>query len=367
LNEPEILSLLAFHFPRFFPGFISMTINPKAGLRFMRAGCLVLATLLGVLRPALAVDTNAAPDADGKSAGAGAVRAEDFLRSYLQIQEQLRDTQIAIEKMQQEAAAASASNSVAVEERLRLMEKAIANERVEQLSGIAHLDRTILIAAGAFALIGFLGLLLAAFLQWAAVNRLAAAAASLSAAHSPLGLGAGAGQALLPPNHAVEQSNMRFLHLMERLEQRLHDMEGSVKPAKTLPEGNPANGPAAESHSGEAVPRAGSDKTNTIKLLLNKSQTLMKLDQTEAALDCLEEVLTLDPGNADALVKKGAALERLQRIQGAIECYDRAIARDSSMLMAYLFKAGLLNRMERHSEALACYEQALKPGKSAME
>ena len=344
-----------------------MTTKPKAGFRFIRAGCLVLATVLGLLRPALAVDTNAAPDADGKTAGAGAVSAQDFMRSYLQIQEQLRDSQLTIEKIQQEAAAASASNSVAVEERLRLMEKAIANERVEQLSGIAHLDRTILIAACAFAFIGFLGLLLAAFLQWAAVNRLAAAAASLSAAHSPQVLGAGAGEALLPPTRALEHSNMRFVHLMERLEQRLHDMEASVKPPKTLPEGNSSNGPAAESPSGVVLPRAASDKTNMIKLLLSKSETLMKLDKTEAALDCLDEVLTLDPGNADALVKKGAALERLERIQEAIECYDRAIARDSSMVMAYLYKAGLLNRMERHSEALACYEQALKPGKSAME
>jgi tetratricopeptide (TPR) repeat protein len=368
LNEPHILSsLLAFHFQRFFPGFIPMTIKPKAGFRFGRAGCLVLVTVLGLVRPALAADTNAAPGADDKIAEAGTVRAQDFLRSYLQIQEQLRDSQLAIERIQQQAAAASASNSLAVEERLRLMEKAIANERVEQLSGIAHLDRTILVAAGAFVFIGFLGLLLAAFLQWAAVNRLAAAAASLSAAHSPLGLGAGAGEALLPPARALEQSNMRFLQLMERLEERLHDMEAPVKPPRTLPDGNSANSSAAESPAGEILPHAAPDKTNTIKVLLSKSQTLMKLDKTEAALDCLEEVLTLDPGNADALVKKGAALERLQRIQGAIDCYDRAIARDSSMIMAYLYKAGLLNRMERHSEALACYEQALKPGKSPVE
>lgn len=344
-----------------------MTIKPKAGFGFICAGGLVLAALLGLLRPALAADTPAAPDADGKTAEAGTVRAQDFLRSYLQIQEQLHESQLAIEKIQREAAAASASNSVAVEERLRLMEKSIASERAEQLSGIAHLDRTILIAACAFAFIGFLGLLLAAFLQWAAVNRLAAVAASLSGAHPPLGLGAGEGQALLPPAHAVEQSNVRFLHLMERLEQRLHNMEGAVKPSKTLPEGNSGNGPGAESPSGETSPRAASDKANTINLLISKSQTLMKLDKTEAALECLDEVLTLDPGNADALVKKGSALERLQRIPGAIECYDRAIARDSSMIMAYLYKAGLLNRMERHSEALACYEQALKPGKSAIE
>jgi tetratricopeptide (TPR) repeat protein len=368
LNEPEILSpLLALRFKHFFPDCISMTIKPKAGFRLVRAGCLVLVILLGLLRSALAVDTNAAPGTGGKNAETGAVSAQDFLRSYLQIQEQLRESQLEIEKIRQEAAAAGASNSAAVEERLGVMAKAIASERAEQLKGMEHLNRTVLIAAGTFAFIGFLGLLLAGFLQWAAVNRLAAAAASLAAAHPLQSLGAGAGGALLPPAHALEQSNMRFLHLMERLEQRLHEMEASVKPSETLPEGNSANGPAGESSSGENSPRAASDKTNTIKLLLSKSQTLMKLDKPEAALECLDEVLTLDPGSADALVKKGSALERLQRIEEAIQCYDRAIAQDSSMTMAYLYKAGLFNRMERHSEALACYEQALKPGKSAAD
>jgi tetratricopeptide (TPR) repeat protein len=340
-----------------------MITKPRAGFQGLRAGCLVLAVTFSLLRPATAADTNAAPETDGKPAAGGEVRAQDFLRSYLQIQEQLRDTQIAIEKIQQESAAASASNAVAVEERLRLMERTIASERADQLSGIEHLDRTVLVAAGAFAFVGFLGLLLAAFLQWSAVNRFAAAAASLPTVRSPQGLVMGAAEALLPPAHALEQSNMRFLQLMERMEQRLHDMEGSVRPPKTLAEGNPGNGPMQTSSGARPAP----DKTDTIKVLFSKSQTLMKLDKPEAALDCLDEILKIDPGNAEALVKKGAALERLQRTEGAIECYDRAIARDSTMIMAYLYKAGLLNRMERHSEALACYEQALKPGKTTME
>lgn len=340
-----------------------MTTKPKSAGGFMRPGCIALVAILGLLRPALAVDTNAAPQSDVPATVAGAVRADDLLRSYLQIQEQLRESQLDIEKIRQEAAAASASNSAAVDERFRMMEKAIASERAEQSSGIEHLDRTILIGAGALGCMGLLGLLLAAFVQWAAINRLTAAAAGLFAAHPPLGLGAG--EALLAPAQALEQSNIRFLHLMEQLEQRLHDMEASVQPAKAL--SNSTNGPAAAPVAGEIAPHAAPDQANRINLLLSKSQTLVKLDKTEAALDCLDEVLTLDPGNTDAMVKKGAALERLQRAQEAIEWYDRAIARDSSMIMAYLYKAGLFNRMERHSEALACYEQALKPGKTTVE
>jgi tetratricopeptide (TPR) repeat protein len=341
-----------------------MTILSNASSVFLRFGCAVLLIIMGLLPPAFAVDTNAAADSDGKTA----TSAQESLRSNLQIQEQLRNTQSAIEKNRQEAQAAAASNALALEERLQGMEKTLANERLEQLRTVEGSNRMILMAAGVFAALGLLALLLAVFLQWTAVQRLAAAAASLSATHSQQLLGLG--EAPLPAGHALQQSNSRFLFLMERLEQRLHELEASVKTPQSLPEGGSANGEsngsAAESALGETSLPAPSVKDGAIDLLISKSQTLMKLDKPEAALACLDEVLAFDSGHADAMVKKGAALERLQRFEEAIQCYDRAIAHDDSMIMAYLCKGGLFNRMERYSEALACYEQALKrPGKTA--
>jgi tetratricopeptide (TPR) repeat protein len=328
-----------------------MSVKPKTYCGVARAHCLVWLAVFGLLQSVLGVETNSPSSTD-----AGTVASRDFLRSSLQIQDELRDTQLAIEKIRQESAATSASNAAVMEERWQGMQQAAANERLEQLSGIAHLDRTILIAAGAFAFLGFL-VLLAGFLQWTAVNRLAAAASNLSVAHGPPGLGAI--DNLLPPAHALEQSNLRFLALMERLEQRLNDMETLVKPAHTLPE-TPNHALA-----GETSPPGAVSKIAMINILLSKSQTLLKLDKAEASLASADEVLAMDPDNADALVKKGLALERLQRIPEALGSYDRAIAADDSMIMAYLQKAGLLNRLDRHSEALACYEQALKPGKVA--
>ncbi len=247
------------------------------------------------------------------------------------------------------------------------MENSLADDRVEQFRGIERSVQTILIAAGAFAAIGFLLVLLAAFLQWIALNRFAAAAASLSAAHSPQVLGLG--DAPLPPTRALQQSNTRLLDLMERLEQRIRQLEASVKSPHSLSENNSAdglsNGTDTASSPDDIPPPVAPDKTGMINLLLSKSQTLLKLDKPEASLACLNDVLTLDPANADALVKKGAALERLQRFDEAIQCYDRAIAHDDSMTMAYLYKASVLNRTERYGEALACYDQALKrTGKS---
>jgi tetratricopeptide (TPR) repeat protein len=245
-----------------------------------------------------------------------------------------------LQKIRQEAVAASVSNSAAMEERLQSMEKTMADEHLEQMTGIARQNRMILITAWSFALVSVLVLLLGSFFQWAAVNRLAATASLIS--HSAPA--SGPGEALLAPGHALEQSSLRFLGLMDRLEQRLHDLETSVKSPKTLTEGG-SNGSTIEPV--ETPPPAAPDKMATLSLLISKSQTLLKLDKAEAALGCLEEALTLDPANPDALVKKGAALERLRRLPEAIECYDRAIARDSSMTMAYLYKGSLFNRMER--------------------
>jgi tetratricopeptide (TPR) repeat protein len=352
------LAVLTLHSNRIFLGSVSMTLMSKDGVGFIRTGCLVLLAVIGLLQPALADDTNAATSA---------LDAQDFLRSYLQIQEQLHITQLAVEKNRLEAEAAAVSNSAAVEERLKLMEKTIANDHIEQLGGMERLDRTVLLTACGFAGIGFLVLLLAAFLQWTAVNRLAAVALGASASPSPQGMGLGGSR--LPSARSPEQSDARFLGLMEGLERRLQELEASVKPPQTTP-GNGSgtghsNGSAAKSSPVEISPPAAPDKEGRIKLLLGKSQSLLKLDQATAALECLDEAIALDPSNADSLVKKGAALERLQRFQEAIECYDLAIARDDSMIMAYLYKGGVFNRMERHGEALACYEQALKPERTA--
>jgi len=312
-------------------------------------------------------DTNALSGVEAKTAEAALVGMQESLRSNLQIQAQLHDALLAIEKNRQDAEAAAAKNAQMLESRLTLMEKALAEERRDELTNIEHADRMVLIAAGTFAALGFLVLITAAYLQWTAMNRLAAVAAKLPALSGPVQVGAiGAGGAELMPAKMLEESTARFLGVIERLEQRIHAMEFSAQPPQpALAEPEAASGETNgnSSHSSAPAPEpaaAEPDKAGAISSLLGKGQTLLRLDQPAAALDCFDEVLKLDPGQADALLKKGAALERLQRLDEAIECYDRAIAQDNSMTMAYLYKGGVFNRMERYSEALECYEQALQ-------
>ncbi|HWF19574.1 MAG TPA: tetratricopeptide repeat protein [Verrucomicrobiae bacterium] len=355
----------------------------RARDHFKISGFLLILSMVVGLRAmggkaSAADNTNAVSDAEGKVAEAALITNQESIRSNLQIQEQLHDTLLAIEKNRQEAEAAAARNAKMLEERLNLMEKTLAEqrsnylsdiERADRMMNIEHTDRMMMMVSGGFAAIGFVVLLAAAFLQWAGANRLATLAAALPDRRPTPVLGFDETK-LLASSQAMEQSNARFLSIIERLEQRIQAMEITPKSPQHLPEASSTNGAeksveilaVAESAATTTEPAssADTDKAEAARLLLAKGQTLLKLDKPQEALDCFDEVLALDPEHADALVKKGAALERLQRLDEAIECYDLAIARDNSLTMAYLYKGGVFNRMERYSEALACYELALK-------
>lgn len=338
-----------------------MGIITRARSGFFQVSLVALLTLAGILPSLCATETNPATELKAAAAAAtgtnqaAPTNGPDFLRSYLQIQEQLHNTQLAIEKNRQDAEAAASNNAVNLDNRLALMEQALATQRLDELTSRANATQLVLWAAGIFAVVGFLTLLLALFLQWSAVNRLAAVKAGLTG-----GLNAAPG--------GLEQSLPRISDLIKRLEERVQNLEvaaDTAPPPPPLPVPEPSESkalpaPASFPAAHAVVAHSAPDKAGAVNHLIGKVQRLLQLDQAEAALDCLDEVLALDPGNVDALVKKGAALERLQRFEEALRCYDRAIAQDNSMTMAYLYKGGVFNRMERYSEALECYEQALK-------
>ncbi len=353
--------------------------------RFFRALLLIILGMVGFAGRMVAADapaTNTAADADAKAAEAAVVGNQESLRSYLQLQDLIHNTQLTIEKNRQEAEAAAIHNAELLQAHLDGIQRSFASQHLDDLKRIEKENHSLFLAAGGFLIAGFLVLLIAVFLQWSVVKRLSSITTSLPAGHllgqgsTPAALGMGEGEML--PAQALELSTTRFLGLVERLEQRISDMESGIQPRPHLIEAVGANGEHGDSNgstngngngngvelaeglNGETAPPAFVDKAGTITMLLGKGQTLLKLDKPEAALACFDEVLALDPDHAEALVKKGAAFERLQRLVEAVECYDRAIAADSSMTMAYLYKGGVFNRMERYTEALECYERALK-------
>ena len=254
-------------------------------------------------------------------------QTQDLVRAYLQIQEQLHATQLALERNRQEAEAAAGSNALAFGERLDSLQKSFSEQRAAERKTFYQL-------AGLVAGAAFFTVLLAAWFQARALKRVGEAALAWPAHPSPML--PGGGDPRLLGNGAVEAS-ARLAATIERLEKRIQELETS-----------PATAPALATPGSE------------VAALLAKGQALLQQGEAAAAAECFDEALALNPQHTEVLIKKGAALEKMAKLEEALASYDRAIAADRSLTIAYLHKGGVYNRLERYNEALACYEQALR-------
>lgn len=335
----------------------------------------------------------------------------DMMRAYLQLQEQVHATQLAIERNRQQAEEMAGKSQQAMDGRLKAIEESLAAQRNGELQAVQSSNHLMLLLAGMFAAIALLAMFVMAVFQWRTVNRLAEISASAAAggfafgAGRPLAaLGAGESHSVTistPDSSGAQPSSAGLLNAVERLEKRINELEHTAhppleepKPEQANPSGSEAgaetrkepfsdepkhnhpgngagpetlassvsaNGPSeSEAEHGSVKESEPTTDEGRITGLLGKGQSLLNVDKAEEALACFDEVLTLDARNAEALVKKGTALERLRKLEEAIECYNRAIAADNSMTIAYLHKGGLFNRLERFTEAMQCYEQALR-------
>ncbi len=335
------------------------------GLKFTRYA-------LGFFLLFACLDRSGAETTNAPGAAANPENASpEILRAYLQLQEQLQTTQLALERNRQEAEAAATRNAELLQTRLRLLEQALVGERARELDALQNSQRLMLIFAGVFAGVGLLTVLLTNYIQWRTVNRLVTLSTAQSlpalASGAPLAaLGPGAGPLVPAGAGTTESTSVRMLGIIERLERRIQELEQTARPPLSNPAETPMTVPqpavelAADSQTLAAARRAAQ-----IDLLMGKGQALLDLGRADEALACFDETLRLDPQHAEALVRKGAALEQARKPDEAIACYDRAIAADRSFTMAYLHKGGLYNRLDRHEEALRCYEEALKTQETA--
>lgn len=347
--------------------------------------CATVPTALG------ATETNSTPAAKDQPSQGDAAWAQHVVQSYQQIQDQqqsmMRELEQerqdsaanarAVEQAREDAEAAAKRSSEEVESRLNRIEQSVTAEREREIEVMQSSHRFTLIMVGIFSGAGFFGMLFFAVFLLRIMNRRTETMIAQFTAHA-LGSGftpaaLGTGETQVVPFNRVEQSTTRFLNTIERLEQRINELEGAAEPTHGLEDGAPKKPVESPTDSAEArvepteadsaTTRAKTEKTERdarIALLLGKGQAHLNLQQADTALTCFDEVIALDPTNAEAFVKKGMALERLGTLDDAIDCYDRAIALDNSMTMAYLSKGGVFNRLERYGEALQCYEQALR-------
>jgi tetratricopeptide (TPR) repeat protein len=251
---------------------------------------------------------------------------------YLQIQEQLHATQLAIEQNSLAATEEAKKNADALAARLQSLEQTVAAQRANEAEAARRTQQFTLVIAAVFGVAGLGVLLLMVYFQWRAFSQIAQISTQQHAALA----NAGAVHQLAAPGRAtVEISNARLLDVVGQLEKKILDLESSRR-LLAEPAGANTFDPLAE------------------------GQQFLEANEPQKALAAFDQFLAAQPNHAEALAKKASALEKLGKLEAALTYCDRAIAQNGTDTVALLQKGGLLNKLNRHAEALDCFEQALR-------
>lgn len=323
----------------------------------LRVNFLLVCAALTLGARLFAAETNAVfPPSD-----TGAV-TQNLMNSYLQIQAQLHDTQLAIEESRREIAAESKRNADVLAVRIQTLEGTIATQRANDLALAQKNQQFALLMTAVFGLIVVAAVLFMAYLQWRAVARLVELSAGRPQAFS---LGNDHAAPTLATQATVEQSNARLFGSVDQLQKRILELEQVSRIRLAGETSATTNGAPTISEAKKLASPTG-DRDECIANLLAEGQALLDAHAPEKALECFKAALELDPKHAEALVKNGGALEKLGRTEEAMASYDRAIEANRTLTIAYLHKGGLFSRLARYDEALQCYEQALRTQEKKM-
>lgn len=291
---------------------------------------------------------------------------------------EIRKTQEAIEKLRGEIEARTAQHSEAITASLRLIESSMNTMHERHMEAVQSSNRAILTVAGIFAAVGIIGIIFILVVLARALGRFSEIAVANATRPQLIAGGAnagllGAGDAMPARQSSAEEASARFQSAIEQLQKRILELEHSAQsgasngsqPATLVVKAAASSNiqPLMPEDAAESAPETEPPGARAT-VLLGKGQALLNLDATEPAMECFNEVLDIDPTNAEALVKRGLAFEKLQDWERALENYDRAIAADNSMTVAYLYRGGVCNRLQRYREALESYEQALRTEKT---
>ena len=88
-------------------------------------------------------------------------------------------------------------------------------------------------------------------------------------------------------------------------------------------------------------------------------QRLLEAERLQEALVCFQEILNVEPGNAEAHLKKGVVLERMNRLDLALSSYEEVLRLNPKRTLANVYKARVLAALHRYDEALSVYDSAL--------
>jgi len=110
--------------------------------------------------------------------------AQELTRAYMELQEQIRTTQLAIEQGRQEARQAAAQSAEALSKSLQSVQETFDAQRARDLEAMRSSNQVMLIVVGTFAAMSFLTMLMMSYFQWRMSKGLAGISAALSPALS---------------------------------------------------------------------------------------------------------------------------------------------------------------------------------------
>ena len=149
--------------------------------------------------------------------------AQAALRANLLVQEQLHSALRAIEQARQDADTAARRNANFFNNRLKPIQKNLADHRGTDLESLRNSNRFILTAASILGAIGLLALLCTAYFQVRVLKRVAEVGTLIAATiphEAPRALGEGSSTALAQLG-STEQSNARFVKCLPILQARV--------------------------------------------------------------------------------------------------------------------------------------------------
>jgi hypothetical protein len=178
----------------------------------------------------------------------------EVLRAMLQLQEQLRATQVAVEQSRHETKEAITQTADVLSKAFQSIEEAFAAQRVQNLEEIQHSNRLTLTLAATFAAMGLLIILLMTHFQRRMTKALNGISTALPTAF------------LLDPRPAEHpislalESNPQLLLAIQQVEQRVRLLEHTSEPGLEL-----ANGKSMDFQAQPYHPRHGSSRRRRAK------------------------------------------------------------------------------------------------------
>lgn len=176
----------------------------------------------------------------------------------------------------------------------------------------------------------------------------------------------------LVENTKVADTNDKFVSAIERLEEKISQMEAGLAHADdVLASGSDHPDPLevdaevekvyerlSENEKDQTVVVDISDEKD-IEVLEAEGKRHLQQEDWKTAFLHYEQLVKLDSDRVENWVNRGRALEMLKREEEAILSYDKAIDTNPDLPSPFLYKAALLSRMERFEEAQKFYNEAL--------